>query len=379
VDRFSKEAHFIPCRRDLTAKQLADIFLSNVYRIHGLPSTIISDRDKLFTSNFWNEFTQLLGIKPKLSTAFHPETDGQAERTNGIIEQYLRMNVNYLQDDWEELLPLGEVAYNNSVQRSTGFSPWFINKGFHPRTPASFRATEDMKSVELEERTKRWENIQNQVRENLEAAQEDQKELADKKRREVKQEDYEVGKLVWLNSKNVRTSRPSKKLDDKNLGPFKIVEKRSDVVVRLELPKTMKIHPVFHVKLLKPFEEIERVKREQKIPKPVVIEGEEEWEIEKIVKTRKRGKKIEFEIKWKGCGEEENTWEPLENLRNSLETIEFFFKKHPNAKGKEEFETFRRTLVREGGSVRNEEELNYVSVEKGDKRYVEDPEETPGR
>jgi hypothetical protein len=186
------------------------------------------------------------------------------------------MNVNYLQDDWEKLLPLGEVAYNNSTQRSTGFSPWFINKGFHPRTPASFSTTKNMKSVELEERMKRWEDIRNQIERNLKTAQEDQKEVADRKRREVREEDYQVGKLVWLNSKNIKTSRPSKKLDNKNLGPFKIIEKRSDVVVKLKLSETIKIHPVFHMRLLKPFEEIERMKRGQRIPEPIIIEGEEE-------------------------------------------------------------------------------------------------------
>jgi hypothetical protein len=177
------------------------------------------------------------------------------------------------------------------------------------------------------------------------------------------QEEYEVGKLVWLNSKNIKTTRPTKKLDDKCLGPVKIIEKRSNSVVKLELPETVKIHPVFHVKLLKPFQEIKEVKRQQKVLEPVVVEGEEEWEVEKIIRTRKRGKEVEYEVKWKGFGEEENTWEPLENLENSLETIQFFFRKHPKAKGKEEFETFRRTLDKEGGSVRNEVELSKVSVE----------------
>jgi hypothetical protein len=137
-------------------------------------------------------------------------------------------------------------------------------------------------------------------------------------------------------------------------------------VVKLKLPETMKIHPVFHVRLLKPFQEIETMKREQKQPGPIVVEGEEEWEVERIVRTRKRRGKVEYEVKWKDFDEKENTWEPLENLRNSLETVEFYFKKHPKSKGKEEFEMFRRTSAREGGSVRNEEHLNNVSVEKGD-------------
>jgi hypothetical protein len=88
-------------------------------------------------------------------------------------------------------------------------------------------------------------------------------------------------------------------------------------------------------------------------------------EVERIVGTRKRSGRVEYEVKWKGFNEEENTWEPIENLRNSLETVEFYFKKHPKSKGKNEFESFRRMIDREGGSVRNEESLNYVSVEEG--------------
>jgi hypothetical protein len=89
VDRFTKEGHFIPCRKDLTADKLADLFLTHIVRIHGLPSSIVSDRDKLFTSKFWKAFTTALGITPKLSTSFHPQTDGQTERLNSILEQYL--------------------------------------------------------------------------------------------------------------------------------------------------------------------------------------------------------------------------------------------------------------------------------------------------
>jgi transposase InsO family protein len=99
IDRFSKEAHFIPCKSTLTAEGLADLFLNNIYRYHALPTTIISDRDKLFTSKFWTSFTTLLGIVPQMSTAFHPQSDGQSKRMNSIVEQYLRINVDYLQND----------------------------------------------------------------------------------------------------------------------------------------------------------------------------------------------------------------------------------------------------------------------------------------
>jgi transposase InsO family protein len=132
VDRLTKERHLVPCRTDVDAKELANLFIAHIFRLHGLPLTIISDRGPQFAALFWKNPCRRLGIQPRLSTAFHPQTDGQTERMNAVMEQYLRAHVNYLQDDWAEWLPLAEFAANNQASETTGSSPFFANKGFDP-------------------------------------------------------------------------------------------------------------------------------------------------------------------------------------------------------------------------------------------------------
>ena len=123
VDRFTKMAHFSPIKTTADAPDVARVFLRDVYRLHGLPSDIVSDRDKVFTSSFWRHMLTLLDVKPNMSTAFHPQTDGQTERVNQVLEQYLRVFCNYQQDDWQKLLPFAEFAYNNSLHRSIKRTP----------------------------------------------------------------------------------------------------------------------------------------------------------------------------------------------------------------------------------------------------------------
>jgi len=133
IDRFTKMAHFIPLSQDVkTAADLAKGFAREVWRLHGLPTDIVSDRDSRFTSGVWQAFLSLLGIRPRMSTAFHPQTDGQTERLNQTIESYLRAFVGQEQDDWVRLLPMAEFAYNNSVTTGNGISPFYANYGFHP-------------------------------------------------------------------------------------------------------------------------------------------------------------------------------------------------------------------------------------------------------
>ena len=132
VCHLSKMGLFIPTVRDIDAKDLAMIFLVHVFSKHGTLTDIISDRGKHFISQFWRSLCQLLDIKANLFTAYHPETNGQTERVNQILEQYLCIFVNYQQDDWEHLLPLAEFAYNNTQHLATSVTPFFANKGFHP-------------------------------------------------------------------------------------------------------------------------------------------------------------------------------------------------------------------------------------------------------
>src|SRR5690606_10213367 len=133
VDRLTKQRHLIPCTTDIDARGTADLFIEHVFKLHGLPSTIVSDRGPQFASAFWKRLCERLGIDPRLSTAFHPQTDGQTEVFNAVMEQFLRCFVNYHQDNWVSLLPLAEFSSNNHVSESIGVSPFFANYGYDPR------------------------------------------------------------------------------------------------------------------------------------------------------------------------------------------------------------------------------------------------------
>src|SRR5690606_7615758 len=137
VDKLSKQVHFCPSETTDTASDVARIFFDHVFRHRGMPRNIISDRDSRFTGNFWTALMRLMGTKLNMSTAFHPQSDGQTERTNRTLEEMLRSYVAYNQKDWDLFLPMMEFAYNNSKNPSTGFSPFFLNYGHHPLVPSS--------------------------------------------------------------------------------------------------------------------------------------------------------------------------------------------------------------------------------------------------
>ena len=133
VDRLTKMALFIPTTKSMSAPEVASLFLQHVVRPHGLPDTLVSDRDPVFTSHFWRRLLELCGIRANRSTPFHPQTDGQTKRLNSMLKQYLRIYTDYQQSDWASLLPLAEFSYNNSKHSATTLSPFFANYGFHPR------------------------------------------------------------------------------------------------------------------------------------------------------------------------------------------------------------------------------------------------------
>jgi len=132
IDRLTKMAHFLPCTKEMNAWQFSEHFIREIFRLHGLPKDIITDRGSIFTSDPWKETTKQLGIERRLSMAFHPQTDGQTERTNSTLEQYLRAYVNYQRDNWKELLPMAEFAYNNGYQESIKRTHFFANYGVNP-------------------------------------------------------------------------------------------------------------------------------------------------------------------------------------------------------------------------------------------------------
>ena len=134
VDRFSKQIHLVPTSTDLTAQGMAKLLRDHVFKLHGMPKKFISDRGPQYESRFSREFYRLLGMEKNSSTAYHPQTDGQTERINQEIEQYLRLFINYRQSDWADWLALAEFTYNNRKHAATGFSPFYVNHGRHPDT-----------------------------------------------------------------------------------------------------------------------------------------------------------------------------------------------------------------------------------------------------
>jgi len=232
INRFTKMAQFIPLQ-EKPAVDLAIIFAQEVWKHHGLPADIVSDRDSRFTSEVWKELLQLFGIRARMSTAFHPQTDSQMERLNQTIEAYLRAFVSKEQDDWVRLLPMAEFAYNNSTTAGNSMSPFYANYGFHPTAmnPASREPLNPASQVYAH-----WIHaMHDESRKGLEEAQERMRWYTDPTRKEPPA--YQVGDQVMLNGRNIETRRPSSKLDHKNHGPFQIEKIVSPLAVLLTLPQ----------------------------------------------------------------------------------------------------------------------------------------------
>jgi hypothetical protein len=261
-----------------------------------------------------------------MSTAFHPQTDGQTENMNKTLEQMLRAYTNKHQDNWYELLPYAEMAYNNSKHLSTGYSPFFLGAGEEMYLPSSLLSSSSSTSsphgnVAVEEIITELQTTLKHVQTNLQLAQERQKKYADQNRRE---ELFTVGDKVLLDAIDITFTSGSKKLLDKFIGPYKIIEVISPVAYKLELPQKMRIHNVFHVSKLKRYHSTDsfpdRV-QEDRPPPAVLMDGEEYWYVEKIINKKIKNKKIYYEIKWKDYPEWENTWEPIENVKHAVDAI----------------------------------------------------------
>ena len=289
VDRFTKMVHFVPITEKTMAEGLARLFRDNIWWLHGLPESIISDRGPQFAVGLMRELNKMLGIKTKLSTVFYPQTDGQMERMNQELEQYLHMFTDHRQEQWLEWLGMVEFAYNNKAHAGTKVSPFKANSGQNPRIGFELRKKGKFEGVE--KFAKRMKEVQEEAKIVLGKVQKDMRRYADRHRLEAV--GYKVGDLVLLSTKDLKwqmVGQSSEKLVKWFIGPYKIKAIISSNVVELELPTTIKIHPVVNVSRIKQY--IDQVKGQKKEkPQPVVVEGEEEWEVEKVLNKRKiRGK-----------------------------------------------------------------------------------------
>jgi hypothetical protein len=329
VDRFTKQAKFIPANKSDNAKTLASQFLTHVFREHGLPSDIVSDRGATFTSHWWKEFLKMLDVRPNLSTAFHPQSDGQTERVNQTVEQHLRIFCDYLQDDWVDLLPLAEFSYNSSYHSSLGMSPFFANKGYNPRLTITLSETP---VPSAKEHLQRLKSVHETCRSNIKKALDQHAFWANKRR--LPAPDFKPGDSVWLLRRNVKTLRPSDKLDAKKLGPFRIDKPVGKSAFRLQLPDSVKIHPVFHVSLLERyFPNTLPSRPTPEHPDPEIIDGEEHWQVEAILDSQLHRRQLRYLVHWQGFDESDRSWIPASEFHDDDQLVVDFHTKYPDKPG----------------------------------------------
>ncbi|KAG3132173.1 hypothetical protein PI126_g19748 [Phytophthora idaei] len=276
VDRLSKMAHLAAVPGAIDGEGTALLFLDRVFRQHGLPEAVVSDRDPRFTAKFWKSLFQVLGTRLDMSTADHPQTDGQTERVNRVVEDILRSVCAEAPRRWSEVLPLVEFALNNAVHASTGFTPFYVNGLANTRVPltpprrgsglsgggiadrladispvAVLKQVDDFVSLRL--------SVLRQVCDAMAESQDLQKECANVQGR-GNVERFEVGDLVLLNAKKKKLPTHAvsavfkTKLKPRFIGPFKVVAKKG-LAYTLNLPKKMRTHPVFYVGSLKPYQD----------------------------------------------------------------------------------------------------------------------------
>jgi len=328
-------AHFIATMEKTSAEGLTKLFWDHVWKLHGLPESIISDRRVQFVAEMMKELNNLLEIQTKLLMAYHPQTDGQTERINQELEQYLRVFIDHRQEQWLDWLGTAEFAYNNKVHTVTKTSLFKANYSQDPKM--GFEGRRKGKYEVVEKFVERMRKIQEKAKAALGKVQEKMKKFVNRKRRE--KEEYRVGDLVLLSMKDLKwqmKGRRLEKLTEHFVGPYKVKGIVLSNTIEVELPKSIKIHPVVNisrVQLYKP-----QVEGQKKIlPKLVIIEGEEEFEVEKILNKRTIRGKEKFLVRWKGYIVEEDTWESRENLKNAKKLVEEFEREY-----REEVEELRQ-------------------------------------
>ena len=323
VDRFSKRAHFAPCKTTDTAEDFAHLFLREIYRQHGLPNDIVSDRDVRFTSKFWTALTKLLGVQRRLSSSMHAESDGQTERTNRSLEDMLRRYVAYNQKDWDEWLPVLEHTYNDTKHASIKLTPFYADLGRHV-SPALRQGDDAVNNAYADALAKRLDAIRTDVTQSIKEATERQAMYANRKRRDLV---LEVGNQVLVKTAHlnpdVYSNAPTKKLLPRWAGPYKILKRIDSVAYKLDLPATIKAHNVFHVSALKEYLEPDDKDRRPERPPPVITNSsDDEFEVEVILDDRIRRNKLQYLVKWKGYPLHEATWEPATHLENAPKILQ---------------------------------------------------------
>ena len=316
VERFCKVKYFQPSRSTDGAAELAANFMRRVVAQHGVPESVVSDRDPRITAGYYAELSRLMGTQLRMSTAQHPQTDGQSEREIRTLITALRSFCNEHQDDWDDILPMLELGFNTSVQASTQRSPYELLYGQQPRTPLDVAVDPLLPRVPAaKERADRLREGFELAQGKLVQAQQRQTRNADRYRRLVQ---LAVGDMVLLSTEGLQLRGHSNKLCSRFVGPFAVTEVVNANAIRLALPPQMQaLHPVFNISRLKPYVSSSaafatRPQRYERPPPEAQADsnGEALWKVDRVLACKKVGRGKRYLVAWKGYPPEENTWEP---------------------------------------------------------------------
>jgi hypothetical protein len=330
TDKFTKAVMILPGKDTYTALEWATRFWQLVYPHWGLPSGIVSDRDPKFLSEFWKSLFEKAGTKLLLSTAYHPQTDGQSERTNQTVEAALRYYVSLHQNDWVDHIELIQAAINIAPARSTSHSPFELLYGSNPKHALDLLAGSP--SIADDWAAKR-EMLRNHAADAISLAQQEMIKYGDPKRKAIS---FAVGDKAFLrlaspSSKSgyVLPATIKPKLAQQRAGPFEIIKVVGKNAYKLKLPVNWKIWPVISVIYLDPAPREEDPFERTAPPPPPIVKAaddpEAEWEVEAVVKKRVlrrgRGTKVQYLVRWKGFGPEYDEWKDEESLEDCSESV----------------------------------------------------------
>ena len=317
VDRYTKMAKFIPTTTDISAPEFAALFHENIELQYGSPRGIVSDRDTRITSKFWAEVCIYSLIKRRMSTAFHPQTDGQTEILNRILKNYLRAYTSLEQMNWAKLLRSAEFTYNNSRSSTTKTTPFLALYGYHPELRFDIEDTATTgETPAAHDRVLRLQELRDRLREELLKSQERQAKYYNQKHLPKL---FKRGDWVKLSTRNLRLK--DKKLQPRWVGPFRVLQRIGSQAYKLALPeKYTRLHDVFPIQFL---EEFKPRKDQPPMPMPD-LEDEEEWEIEEVKDKATIKGTTHYLVKWEGWPTEYNQWIPDDDMDNAQEAIRRF-------------------------------------------------------
>uniref|UniRef100_A0A1A8D4D5 Gypsy retrotransposon integrase-like protein 1 n=1 Tax=Nothobranchius kadleci TaxID=1051664 RepID=A0A1A8D4D5_NOTKA len=305
VDRFSKACHLIPLKALPSAAESAALLVKHVFRLHGIPFEILSDRGPQFISRVWKDFAACLGAKVALTSGFHPQSNGQCERMNQELGAMLRCLCSSNPSRWSLELPWIEYAHNSHVSSSTGLSPFEVSLGFQPCLfPSEFPSSVVSIPQFLRSARRTWSATQKA----LQRTADRNRRLADRHRRPAPV--YVPGQRVWLSTRDIALKGHCKKLSPKFIGPFTISSIINPSSVRLELPPHMKVHPVFHVSLLKPVSSSPLCPPPAPPPPVRLADGGLGFRVRRLLDVRRRGRGLQYLVEWEGYGPEHRQWVP---------------------------------------------------------------------